>query len=135
MALTPWFSRGGVNQAEPELQPASPWLWCGRRCYLLGTLLMARSGRSTRTVRIADKLTLCPSREYSIMLWGKEERHQDMGCSVSGHEGAGAARGWGCHCLCALGAIAQACKTTRSVFAAHNVHHAGNGGYKGYFSL
>lgn len=35
---------------------------------LLGTLLMARSGRSTRTVLIADRLTLCPSREYSSIL-------------------------------------------------------------------
>lgn len=43
----------------------------GWRRYLLGTLLMARSGRSTRTVRIADRLTLCPSSEYSIMLRGK----------------------------------------------------------------
>ena len=96
---------------------------------------MARSGRSTRTVRIADKLTLCPSREYSIMLREKEERCQDVGCSVSGHEGAGAGRGWGCCCLHSLEAIAQACKTSHSVFAAHNVHHAVNGGYKGYFSL
>lgn len=35
---------------------------------LLGTLLMARSGLSTRTVRMADRLALCPSREYSITL-------------------------------------------------------------------
>lgn len=34
----------------------------------LGTRLMARRGRSTRTVRMAERLTLCPSREYSIML-------------------------------------------------------------------
>lgn len=30
--------------------------------------MMARRGRSTRTVRMAERLTLCPSREYSIML-------------------------------------------------------------------
>ena len=36
--------------------------------YLLGTLLMARSGLSTRTVRMADRLALWPSREYSITL-------------------------------------------------------------------
>lgn len=36
--------------------------------HLLGTRLMARRGRSTRTVRMAERLTLCPSREYSIML-------------------------------------------------------------------
>lgn len=35
---------------------------------LLGTLLMARSGLSTRTVRMADRLALWPSREYSITL-------------------------------------------------------------------
>lgn len=35
---------------------------------LLGTLLMARSGRRTRTVLIADRLTLCPSSEYSSIL-------------------------------------------------------------------
>lgn len=34
----------------------------------LGTLLMARSGRRTRTVLIADRLTLCPSSEYSSIL-------------------------------------------------------------------
>lgn len=39
-----------------------------RRGYLLGTRLMARRGRNTRTVRMAERLTLCPSREYSIML-------------------------------------------------------------------
>lgn len=35
----------------------------------LGTLLMARSGRRTRTVLIADRLTLCPSSEYSSILY------------------------------------------------------------------
>lgn len=40
----------------------------GQERHLLGTLLMARRGRSTRTVRMAERLTLCPSREYSIML-------------------------------------------------------------------
>lgn len=99
-----------------EMSPgvvASPAVGLRRRCrcYLLGTLLMARSGRRTRTVRIADKLTLCPSREYSIMLRGKEERGQDVGGSVLGHQGAGGCPGLGCRCLCALGVIAQAGKT------------------------
>lgn len=35
---------------------------------LLGTLLMALRGRSTRTVRMADKLMFCRSREYSTIL-------------------------------------------------------------------
>lgn len=35
---------------------------------LLGTLLMALSGRKTRTVRTAEKLTFCRSREYSSIL-------------------------------------------------------------------
>lgn len=39
----------------------------GRPC-LLGTLLMALSGRSTRTVRMADRLMFCRSREYSTIL-------------------------------------------------------------------
>lgn len=62
------------------------------------------------------------------MLRGKEKRCQTrdaQSLDVS----------WGRRCLCALGAVAQACKTTHSVFAAHNVHHAVTGGYKGYFSL
>lgn len=42
---------------------------------LLGTLLMARSGLSTRTVRMADRLALCPSREYSITL--QTENHSE----------------------------------------------------------
>lgn len=37
---------------------------------------MARKGLSTRTVRMADKLTLCPSSEYSNMLREKEKRNQ-----------------------------------------------------------
>lgn len=40
----------------------------GSNTDLLGTLLMARSGLSTRTVRMADRLALWPSREYSITL-------------------------------------------------------------------
>lgn len=36
----------------------------------LGTRLMARSGRSTRTVLTADKLTFCRSSEYSSILQG-----------------------------------------------------------------
>ena len=52
---------------------ACPRPGCGG--YLLGTRLMARRGRSTRTVRMAERLTLCPSREYSIMLGaGQRER-------------------------------------------------------------
>lgn len=39
-----------------------------RRCCLLGTLLMALSGRSTRTVRMADRLMFWRSREYSTIL-------------------------------------------------------------------
>lgn len=48
---------------------------------LLGTLLMALSGLSTRTVRMADRLTLCPSKEYSIMLKREREgeRERDTG--------------------------------------------------------
>lgn len=42
--------------------------YSGQERHLLGTRLMARRGRSTRTVRMAERLTLCPSREYSIML-------------------------------------------------------------------
>lgn len=34
----------------------------------LGTLLMALSGRSTRTVLTAEKLTFCKLREYSSIL-------------------------------------------------------------------
>lgn len=49
----------------------------GRERHLLGTRLMARRGRSTRTVRMAERLTLCPSREYSIMLG-------EQGCSGRG---------------------------------------------------
>lgn len=64
----------------------------GWRRYLLGTLLMARSGRSTRTVRIADRLTLCPSREYSIMLRGKRRGVRARGAPCLG---AGAAWGRG----------------------------------------
>lgn len=59
---------------------------------------MARSGRSTRTVRIADRLTLCPSREYSIMLQGKREE-------VSGHrmQHEHEAVGWVSSSWCAVG--------------------------------
>lgn len=46
---------------------------------LLGTLLMARSGRSTRTVRMADRLALWPSSEYSITLETQSERRSDRG--------------------------------------------------------
>lgn len=44
----------------------------------LGTLLMARSGRRTRTVLTADRLTLCPSSEYSSILQrgGREGSHR-----------------------------------------------------------
>lgn len=42
--------------------------WREKEKNSLGTLLMARSGRRTRTVRIADRLTLCPSSEYSSIL-------------------------------------------------------------------
>lgn len=40
---------------------------------LLGTLLMALRGRSTRTVRMADRLMFCRSSEYSTIL--EEEKH------------------------------------------------------------
>lgn len=40
---------------------------------------MARSGRRTRTVLMADRLTLCPSSEYSNILRENESR-----CCVSG---------------------------------------------------
>lgn len=53
----------GCPQGKPRLA-ASLQL----QAHLLGTRLMARSGLSTRTVRMAERLTLCPSREYSIML-------------------------------------------------------------------
>lgn len=68
---------------------------------------MARSGRSTRTVRMADRLTLCPSREYSIMLQGKREE-------VSGHgvHHVHEAVGWGSSSRC-----------------------TGDMGYNGYFHL
>ena len=46
--------------------------------HLLGTRLMARRGRSTRTVRMAERLTLCPSKEYSIIL-GAEQGHAQWG--------------------------------------------------------
>ena len=42
--------------------------------YSLGTLLMARSGLSTRTVRMADRLALWPSSEYSNTLRTESER-------------------------------------------------------------
>lgn len=71
----------------PKLAVRHRW-----RRYLLGTLLMARSGRSTRTVRIADRLTLCPSREYSIMLRGKRRGVRVWGAPCLG---ARAAWGWG----------------------------------------
>lgn len=60
---------------------------------LLGTRLMARRGRSTRTVRMADRLTLCPSREYSIML-GRTEWGKAWGCAQTLAR-AGAAWPWG----------------------------------------
>lgn len=41
---------------------------------LLGTLLMALSGRRTRTVRTAEKLTFCRSSEYSSILQGRQGR-------------------------------------------------------------
>lgn len=44
---------------------------------LLGTLLMALSGRRTRTVRTAEKLTFCRSREYSSIL-RKTQNHRGM---------------------------------------------------------
>ena len=52
------------------------WRW---KKNSLGTLLMALSGRRTRTVLIADRLTLCPSSEYSNIL-RKRESH----CCVTG---------------------------------------------------
>lgn len=54
-------------------------LWQRSEWNLLGTLLMARSGRRTRTVLIADRLTLCPSSEYSSILQGKKSH-----CCVTG---------------------------------------------------
>lgn len=38
------------------------------KMFSLGTLLMALSGRRTRTVRIADRLMFCRSSEYSTIL-------------------------------------------------------------------
>lgn len=75
--LLPWYQ--GLNWAEEPGAITSQGLTQGSKGYtclasikggrhLLGTRLMARSGRSTRTVRMAERLTLCPSREYSIML-------------------------------------------------------------------
>lgn len=55
---------------------------------LLGTLLMARSGLSTRTVRMADRLALCPSREYSITL--ETENHSETDISVGQEATTGA---------------------------------------------
>lgn len=48
---------------------------------LLGTLLIALSGRSTRTVRMADRLMFCRSSEYSTILGlevgvGGAQRHR-----------------------------------------------------------
>lgn len=51
--------------------------------HLLGTRLMARRGRSTRTVRMAERLTLCPSREYSIILGGGQKKGGSGGGQVT----------------------------------------------------
>lgn len=42
---------------------------------LLGTLLIALSGRSTLTVLMAVKLTFCRSREYSTILENGKKKH------------------------------------------------------------
>lgn len=55
-------SQQGWQNMQTCLRPG------GRGGHLLGTRLMARRGRNTRTVRMAERLTLCPSREYSIIL-------------------------------------------------------------------
>lgn len=39
---------------------------------------MARSGLSTRTVRMADRLALCPSKEYSITLQTYRRNQSDI---------------------------------------------------------
>lgn len=49
----------------------------------LGTRLMARRGRSTRTVRMAERLTLCPSKEYSIMLGAGQKKGGSDGGQVT----------------------------------------------------
>lgn len=49
----------------------------------LGTRLMARRGRSTRTVRMAERLTLCPSKEYSIMLGEGQKKGGSDGGQVT----------------------------------------------------
>lgn len=45
-----------------------------RQMLSLGTLLMALRGRRTRTVRMADRLIFCRSREYSTILEKPTER-------------------------------------------------------------
>lgn len=68
-SVTPWASQSSQQSGQNiKVCPGS-----GRGGHLLGTRLMARRGRSTRTVRMAERLTLCPSREYSIMLGRAEE--------------------------------------------------------------
>lgn len=47
--------------------------------FLLGTLLMALRGRRTRTVRIAERLMFCRSREYSTILHKQTEREAEVG--------------------------------------------------------
>lgn len=52
----------------------SPSRGLGPRGHSLGTRLMALSGRSTRTVLTAEKLTFCRSSEYSSILQGGAQR-------------------------------------------------------------
>lgn len=66
-----WF---GVWTNRPVSHKHSCGCSNALQIFLLGTLLMARSGLSTRTVRMADRLALWPSREYSITL--KRELHR-----------------------------------------------------------
>ena len=57
------------------------------RLHLLGTLLMAFRGRSTRTVLMADRLMFWRSREYSTIL--DTQRHHQHAVSqseVRGHQ-------------------------------------------------
>lgn len=45
--------------------------------FLLGTLLMALRGRSTRTVRMAERLMFCRSSEYSTILGKQKDSRED----------------------------------------------------------
>lgn len=72
-------SQGAPQSSQESGQDTKAGPRSGRRGHLLGTRLMARRGRSTRTVRMADRLTLCPSREYSIMLGEGRGREVQVG--------------------------------------------------------